>query len=456
MRFKNSLLLLLLSFCVSTSFAQNLAKVNDEKNCVAGWENGWCWGSDPGTAKEKNALYNDALDMKDYKTALEPLEWLLSNTPNLNKAIYINGEKIYVALEKKAEGAEKIALQDKLLKLYDDRIKHFGQEKVVIQKKGTKLYNYVMKREDAKDKYEEYLAFYEKIHTLCGNKTRRANLIYNMDFVYRLGKRKKLTEDQIIEKYEKIAETIEKNIETAPDAKKAKWESTKKKVDAKFEAVVTIDCDFVRNRWGSILKSTPDDTKLAKKTIRYMLQGKCTDDPLFYTAVENVHAKEPTIQTGNILYKKYLSEEKNDKALEYINQVIELAGESPEDQAEAYKALAKMNKKDNQYVEARKNFLKAIEIDNKQASECYTQIGNMYMSSRTACLAKSDPNPVKDRAVYFAAYAMYQKAGNSAAMSRAASQFPSINDIFQYNMKEGDMVQVECWVGGSYSIKKRP
>ena len=30
-----------------------------EKDCPSGLENGWCWGKDPGKAKEKNALYND-------------------------------------------------------------------------------------------------------------------------------------------------------------------------------------------------------------------------------------------------------------------------------------------------------------------------------------------------------------------------------------------------------------
>lgn len=187
-----------------------------------------------------------------------------------------------------------------------------------------------------------------------------------------------------------------------------------------------------------------------------MFQGKCTNDPLFYTAVESVHSKEPTIQTGNILYKKYLSEEKYDIATKYINQVIELSSESPEDQANAYISLAKMKRKERKYVEARTHFLKAVEIDASKAKDAYKSIGNMYMGMKNACLAKSDPNPVKDRAVYFAAYAMFQKAGDGGGMSRAAAQFPSMSEIFQYNYKVGDMVKVECWVGGTYSIKKRP
>ena len=456
MKFKSLLLLLSLSFCVTATYAQTLAKVDHEKNCEAGWENGWCWGSDPGKAKEQNALYTDKLAMKDYKGAVAPLEWLLENTPNLNKSIYINGAKIYDNLEEKAQGAEKTKLQDKLISLYDERIKYFGEEDKVLQYKGYKVYPFVIKRPETKDKYAEYLSFYEKIHELNGNDTDRANLLYNMYFVYYMAKTKKLTEDQIIEKYEKMIETVDFNISKAEGKDKERWESAKKNMTGKFEAIVNIDCDFVRNRWGENLKNNQGDTKLAKRAIQYMLQGKCTDDPLFFTAVENLHLKEPTVQTGNILYKKYIGEEKFDEAEKFINQVIELSSESPEDQAEAYMALAKLRRKENKYVDARSNYLKAIEISNTVASEAYKSIGNMYMISRKACLAKSDPNPVKDRAVFFAAYAMFQKAGDSGGMSRAAAQFPSMSEIFQYGYKVGDPVNVECWVGGSYSVKKRP
>ena len=456
MRFKNSLLLLLLSFCIGSTYAQDLAKANQEENCSAGWDNGWCWGADPDAAKEKNVIYTDALKAKNYTDAVVALEWLLEKTPNLNKAIYINGEKIYRALEKEAQGEEKIALQDKILALYDTRIKYFGGKESITQKKGQRLYGFMMKREGAKEHYQEYLTFYEELHTLCGNKTKRVNLIYNMDLVYRLAKGKKLTTEEIIPKYEKIIETVDYNIEKADAGKKEKWESAKKKIDAKFEVIVPIDCDFVRNRWGENIKTNADNIKLSKKAIRYMLKEKCTDDPLFYTAVENVHTVEPSIQTANILAKRYLKLENYAKAKVFINQVIELAEDSPEDQADAYISLAKLSRKDGKNSEARDFYMKAAEKDVKKASSAYTAIGNMYMGSRNSCLAKSDPNPVKDRAVFFAAYAMFQKAGNNSAMARAAAQFPSMSEIFQYNYKVGDVVKVECWVGGSYGIKKRP
>jgi len=63
---------------------------------------------------------------------------------------------------------------------------------------------------------------------------------------------------------------------------------------------------------------------------------------------------------------------------------------------------------------------------------------------------------VKSRACYLAAYDMYAKAGDNSGMGRAKSQFPSITDIFSLGMKEGDAIDVGCWIGGSTTIRKRP
>ncbi len=61
----------------------------------------WKWPEDPGLreiAEEKNVLYSDYVRAKNWKLAKEPHQWLLKNTPNLQKAIYQNGEKIYKGL----------------------------------------------------------------------------------------------------------------------------------------------------------------------------------------------------------------------------------------------------------------------------------------------------------------------------------------------------------------------
>ncbi|MEJ0054858.1 MAG: hypothetical protein WDN75_03925 [Bacteroidota bacterium] len=57
--------------------------------------------------------------------------------------------------------------------------------------------------------------------------------------------------------------------------------------------------------------------------------------------------------------------------------------------------------------------------------------------------------------IYLAAYEMYQRAGNSALMSRAKAQFPSKEDIFLLNWLVGSSQKVGCWIGETVTLKTR-
>ena len=55
---------------------------------------GWNYPTDPdmrATTDEKIVLYTDNMKLGNMRIAADHLGWLLSNTPDLNKSIYING-----------------------------------------------------------------------------------------------------------------------------------------------------------------------------------------------------------------------------------------------------------------------------------------------------------------------------------------------------------------------------
>ena len=145
-------------------------------------ENNWCWGEKPGIAKEKNALYTDAMKLEKYKEAVEPLEWLLENTPNLNKSIYINGVKIYSSLAKIEEDSlMKVSYQNKEIELYMKRIEYYGEEEKVLQRAGAKVYSY-WKKDDSKKL--ELFDFYNRIKEVAGNNTKDLQLIIFNDHFF--------------------------------------------------------------------------------------------------------------------------------------------------------------------------------------------------------------------------------------------------------------------------------
>ena len=76
------------------------------------------------------------------------------------------------------------------------------------------------------------------------------------------------------------------------------------------------------------------------------------------------------------------------------------------------------------------------------------------MSSFDDC--KQEQSQVQDRAIFIAAYNEYRKAGNSAGMSAAKAQFPSIEDIFNEGKQEGESLTIGCWINVTVALERRP
>ena len=85
--------------------------------------------------------------------------------------------------------------------------------------------------------------------------------------------------------------------------------------------------------------------------------------------------------------------------------------------------------------------------------EAYNLIGNLYFTSFDDC--KQEKSQVNDRTIFIAAYDMYQKAGNKSQMEASKAQFPSIEDIFNEGLQEGDQVTIGCWINTTVTLQRR-
>ena len=87
-----------------------------------------------------------------YQDALEPWEYVYKNCPASSKNIYIYGPRIFKFLHaKETDPAKKKALVDKVMEIYDTRLKYFGND----DPKGTilayKTYDYMEMMGDEAD-----------------------------------------------------------------------------------------------------------------------------------------------------------------------------------------------------------------------------------------------------------------------------------------------------------------
>lgn len=405
--------------------------------------NDWKWPEDKSTAEEKNVLYTDALRNSDFEAAKGPHQWLLKNAPDLNTAIYINGEKIYKGLmESTKDEAKQQVYFDSLIMMYTMRVQYCGEEESVIVREAYETY-----KQNAKKVSElpNMLKLFDRAYELKGNDMDYYVILPYMSTVVNNAKYvKNLSEEQILDRYDKIMGIIDYNI--ASGIQVDRWTKYKGQVDGMLVGVVNVNCDFVRNNFGPKFKQDPTDLKLAKKIFGFMLNGKCTDDPLWLEAGMKILEKEPEYGLAKNLGLKFKGED-DAKAEKLFNQAIELT-DDPGNKADMYIQLGTLKSGSA----AREMYRKALAADPTKR-EAYTAIGYLYYQSFESCAGKEDI--VKDRAVFLAAYDMFERAGNSKMMSSAKEQFPSKEEIFTYNYTAGNSITVGCWIGETTTIRTR-
>lgn len=402
-------------------------------------------------AEESKVLYEDANKAGQVKQAAAPLNWMLANNPQLHSSLYIVGAEIYdklAAAEKDA--ARKKVYIDSLLIIYDMRIKNCGEEASVTNRKALSFLKYYVNEKPA-----ESLELLEKTIQLNGNNILDGTIVpYFQTVRLNVLKFKNISEDQILEKYDKIMSIVDAKIKTAQSKGQPtdKYKKMKDDIDAILIGIVKVDCEFVKKNLAPKFKQNPNDLVLAKKIFGFMLQGKCTDDPLWLEAGEAIHKNNPEKDFGlaKNLGLKYYSLDNKAKAEEMFKEALPLA-QTPEDKAEVLIYQGQL-KSDSDKAAARALFRQALEANpgNKLA---YERIGDLYYQSFDACAKKV--NQADDRLVYLLAYDYYQRAGDAKKMAAAKASFPSKEEIFLIDYKQGDTKSVGCWIGESTTIRTR-
>ncbi|MDO1448283.1 tetratricopeptide repeat protein [Rhodocytophaga aerolata] len=409
------------------------------------------WGANASEAQEKYALFTDAVKMNDWKTALGPLTYLLKNAPELNSGLYVNASKVYEGLVDQTKDPKQLAAyQDSALIMYDLRMKYFKDEANVLNRKGLKAHPYLMGRADANAQVDKLLPLYQKIVELNKDETYNTNIMFYMDLLCKKKAAGGLTDEQVLEEYDKFAPIIERKLASNDAANVQRWTATKEYVDQLLQSCVTIDCNFVKTKLGPKLQQSPDDVDLAKKIFGLMATGKCTTDPLFLQAGEIMVKKEPSYGVYRVLATIQKQNNNFDKAADYYEEAAKLAT-SGSDKAQAYVEIGQIKQRAGAKEAARTYYRRAAE---NGLTSAYASIGDLYLGSYKEC---GGGDAVKSKLVYIAAYEMYEKGGDKAGMAKAKQYFPSAEEIFTLGMTDqiGKQMNTGCWINESVTLQKK-
>ncbi len=401
-------------------------------------------------ARRRFVLSVDAMSIDRYREAANSLHWLMQNTPELYDGLYIYGYQAYEGLaEAEKDETKKNALLDSMFLCFDLKNKYFELTDLEKNNEAYRYYKYwksnKSKMTDAMDAYD---IAYENPSEVINN-----NIVSYMDLARRYkAYGNSLPNEQVLDIYGKVMDVIDLKEQGGEDI--AKLERYKSAVNSLLTQIIgdDLNCEFINKNLAPPLDKS-NNPKLAKKIFGLLLGQGCSDSPYFLKSAEIIQASEPTEGIAKVIAQRAFAAKDYPKALKYYKEASNLSAD-PEKKADLLLDMTKLYIAQGNKPEARAVALEAAKLDQTKESEALTLIANMYMNSFDECYQQK--SQIDDRAIYMAAYDLYQKAGNTALMAQAKAQFPTVSDVFTANKKEGETIKVGCWINVTTTIKTRP
>jgi len=411
-------------------------------------QEGWNWPADPqmeAKGRELNAAYTDYKRSEEFLKAKAGLHWLMTNIPELNESIYINGVDIYAGAAKQvSDPAEQRVYQDSVLTIYDLRNEIYDNEAKWIANKA--YYAYQFYRGD-KTKVGVAADLFERVMEVNGTLAYQLVPAY-FDAVYRnFAYNKAYTSEEVLGKFEKLNTMLDEEEGSGTDVS-----SQRGTLEQLLVAMEIIDCDFIGRVLGPKLEADPTNMKMAQQIFQYSVQYKCLNTPTFNLALEVIDTNDPTFTTSQVRGMRYMQNSEYAKAGELFEKALTLAS-TDEQRAEIHWDMAKVHANLGRKGQARSSALKAAELNSERTKDAYSFIGGLIMSSANEC--RGGQSRVKDYSIFIAAYDAYSRGGDSSGMANAKARFPSKEELFTEGFQVGETMNTGCWVGQTVTLATR-
>jgi tetratricopeptide (TPR) repeat protein len=414
--------------------------------------------------KENLVVYRDFRDQKNYEAAYKPWQKACEICPpTVSQRLYSDGAKFFKAFIKtEKDETRKAVLVDSLMMMYDLRMEHFPSTS---KKPNNKfevlgLKGYDAARYKPEEKEENHEMFRQAIGVL-GSESKASILSKYYVLKFELFKeaegeeRDALLQELLVE-YLDVADHLQQGIDASEEGKERdRYVSAKQNVDEIF--VLVAECEDMVPVLQDMVNKDPESVETKAKVLDLMNKKGCTDTDFFLQTAIAVCDNEQTPECLYSIGMSYAKKKENRKALEYLEQAADMCTDCGDKEMINLKA-GQVASSMGQSKKARSYANKVLAI-NPGSGEAYLLIGDAIAGSASMC----DDGALGSRSVYWLAVDYYNRAASKdasiadRARKKAGTykgQFPSIEELFEYSLKEGADFTVTCW-GESTKIRKR-
>lgn len=411
------------------------------------------------------SLYNEFYKQKNYESTLPHWKACFSKYPKSTINIYIHGVNIYENLIEKASSMnEKDKYIDELMKVYDQRIKYFGESGYVNGRKATAWLKHKINTDNPPE--DEALVttlkkgydWLSKSIEEQGNKTELPVLVLLMQTTRSLFKLEQLPKETVVMNYENINNVLNSLIETNEDAELVKdAQDVKQYVEDIFGTSGAADCEALVNIFTPQFNENSNDIEFIKNMLRRLGKANCEETALFSQATEKLYKLDPSPEAAFNMARRYLKRDEIEKAKEYYKQAIDQETDNNRLADYYFEYAMLIFAKDHALSEARNLARKAVEL-NAGHCQALMLIGDIYVASSRSI---SD-DAFEKSTVFWIAVDYFEKARKANqdcsvdATQKIATYrkyFPNKEEAFFRSLQEGNTYKVGGWINESTRVR---
>ncbi len=443
----------LLSLGATTMFAQTGAQDGSK----------YGKGADSIRCITNTSLYEPYAKSKNYKDALPYWELAYTECPASSKNLYINGVKIVEwEISQEKDPAKRQALVEKLMGVYDNRIKYFGDDRAYPASRllGMKAVDYIKYMGKNADYPLVYGWLKESVAEQGGNSSAPVLKDYVSVASSMFKQNNDLREEYLTNYQTGVAYLDEAMGKTSSEAMKKYIEQVKTFLAQELALSGAADCDALQAMFAPKIEENKDNIAFLKSTISLLRRSRCQESEAYFAASGYAHKIEPTMESAIGIAKQAVKKNDYDQAITYFKDAANYAVEA-EDKAEIALSLASLYYTKNNYAQARAFARESLAADPNQATP-YILIANMYAKSGRSIYPNDQ---VMAQAVYFAAVDKLVQARNAepsrseeinSMISSFRQRYPSKEDIFMHpSLNAGARVTIGGWIGETTTVPNR-
>lgn len=390
----------------------------------------------------KLKLYSDA-----YPTWLR----VFNNCPDSSEMMYVDGVVMYRSfIESAGDEQTREGLIDTLMLIYDRRMEYFGGEGNILGRKGIDLLTY--EGSDIEQVEKAYSMLRRSIE-LEGTASRETVLLGFISAGVQLYSKEKFDNNQLIEDYSLVIDILDHLEGSSLRVNRARTAIEKIVRENEILSCQALDSYFIP-RFEENLKNK----SFLERVINTYASAGCDDSEFYFKATESFYELEPGPESAHDLAIYFITRDDLQKAAYFLKEALQGDEIDPDTRAVWYYELALVSLAGESYCEAIDFARESIRL-NKELGKAYIVLGDAFIAAREEL-----GDDVHRRTAYWAAADMYARADSAdpslgeevrQKLADCALQYPSQEDIFFLDMKDGDPYLVEGCINVNTTVRSR-